>query len=132
MPCAKRRLTHRAIKYGVPGIARGEAYDLWIVTDRLDLPADVIALIYQHRWKVELFFRLLKTVFGCRHLLSDSYEGVSIQLYAALIATLLLAEYGGQPASKRLYELVALRLQGWVSDEEFLAALARLNPPKRA
>ena len=79
---------------------QGEPYTLILCTDRLDLPADVIALIYQYRWKVELFFRLLKSVFGCRHLLSDSYEGVSIQVYAALIATLLLAEYTGQAASQ--------------------------------
>jgi len=105
----------------------GEAHELLIVTDRLDLPADVIALLYQHRWRVELFFRLLKCVFGCRHLLSDSYEGVSIQLYAALIATLLLAEYTGQRPSKRTYELVALYLQGWVSDDELRAHLARLQ-----
>jgi hypothetical protein len=42
-----------------------------------------------------LFFRLLKSVLGCRHLLSDSIEGVSIQVYAALIAVLLLTEYTG-------------------------------------
>ncbi len=96
----------------------GEAYTLILCTDRLDLPADVIALIYLHRWKVELFFRLLKSVFGLRHLLSDSYEGVSIQVYAALIATLLLAEYTGLAASKKTYLLVTLYLQGWASLEE--------------
>jgi len=106
---------------------RGEAHELLIVTDRLDLPADVIARLYQYRWQVELFFRLLKCVFGCRHLLSDSYNGVSIQLYAALIATLLLAEYTGQRPTKRSYELVALYLQGWVSDDELRAHLARLQ-----
>jgi hypothetical protein len=104
----------------------GEAHEMLIVTDRLDLPADVIARLYQYRWQVELFFRLLKCVFGCRHLLSDSYNGVSIQLYAALIATLLLAEYTGQRPTKRSYELVALYLQGWVSDDELRAHLARL------
>ncbi len=97
----------------------GDSYTLILCTDRLDLPADVIALIYLHRWKVELFFRLLKSVFGLRHLLSDSYEGVSIQVYAALIATLLLAEYTGMAASKKTYLLVTLYLQGWASLEEF-------------
>ena len=106
---------------------RGEAYTLRIATDRLDLPADVIALIYRHRWKVELFFRLLKSVIGCRHLLSDSIEGVTIQVYCALIASLLLAEYTGVKPSKRLYELFALYLQGWVDDDELAAALGRLK-----
>ena len=106
---------------------QGEAYTLRIATDRLDLPADVIALIYQYRWKVELFFRLLKSVLGCRHLLSDSIEGVSIQVYCALIAALLLAEYTGIKPSKRLYELFALYLQGWVEDDELAAVLAKLR-----
>ena len=106
---------------------RGEAYRMLIATDRLDLPADVIALIYRHRWKVELFFRLLKSVMGCRHLLSDSIEGVSIQVYCALIATLLLAEYTGLRPNKRAYELVALYLQGWVSNDEFRHELNRMK-----
>jgi len=106
---------------------RGEAYTLLIATDRLDLPAEVIALIYQHRWKVELFFRLLKSVMGCRHLLSDSIEGVTIQVYCALIASLLLAEYTGVKPSKRLYELFALYLQGWVEDDELADRLTKLK-----
>jgi IS4 transposase len=96
----------------------GDAYTLILCTDRLDLPADVIALIYLHRWTVELFFRLLKSVLGLRHLLSDSYEGVSIQVYAALLVTLFLAEYTGMAASKKTYLLVTLYLQGWASLEE--------------
>ena len=123
----------RGLKYPVRQVSSkktfrepvGAPYTLRLATDRLDLPSDVIALIYLHRWKVELFFRLLKSVFGLRHLLSDSYEGVSIQVYAALLATLLLAEYTGLAASKRTYELVTLYLQGWVSREELLRALAK-------
>jgi len=105
----------------------GQAYDLIIATDRLDLPADVIALIYLYRWKIELFFRLLKSVLGCRHLLSDSIEGVSIQVYAALIAVLLLAEYTGLPARRRTFELVSLYLQGWVTDAELARELLDLQ-----
>ena len=96
-----------------------------IATDRVDLPPDVIGLIYQHRWEVELFFRVLKCVFGCRHLLSDSIEGVSIQVYCALIATLLLGEATGLRPNKRTYELIALYLQGWVTKGELCDELAR-------
>jgi hypothetical protein len=105
----------------------GEPYTLILCTDRLDLPADVVALIYRNRWQVELFFRLLKSVFGCRHLLSDSYEGVSIQVYAALLATLLLAEYTGLPASQRVYFLVTMYLQGWANLEELHRELNRIK-----
>ena len=105
----------------------GQAYTMIIVTDRLDLPADVIALIYQYRWKIELFFRVLKSVFNCRHLLSDSLTRVTIQVYCALIAALLLAEYTGVKPSKRTYELFGLYLQGWVEDDELVCELSKLK-----
>lgn len=47
--------------------------------------------------------------FCCRPLLGDSLEGVMIQLYAALIATLLLGAHVGLKPNKRAYELVAMR-----------------------
>jgi len=50
-------------------VPAGQAMTILIATDRLDLPADVIALIYKHRYPVELFFRLLKATLGCRHLM---------------------------------------------------------------
>ena len=39
-----------------------------LVTDRMDLPAETIALIYKYRWQIELFFRWFKCILGCRHL----------------------------------------------------------------
>ncbi len=121
--CPRKRVSSKKTFRRKPG----EAHTMYLVTDRLDLPADTIALVYRHRWKVELFFRLLKGVFCCRHLLSDSLEGVTIQLYAALIATLLLGEHTGLKPSKRAYELVAMHLQGWVSDAEFREHIERLR-----
>jgi len=105
----------------------GKAHRLLVATDRLDIPADVIGLIYHYRWKVELFFRLLKSVIGCGHLLSDSIEGVTIQLYCALIATLLLAEYTGLRPKKRTYELMALYLSGWVTQGELIQQIEKLK-----
>ena len=39
-----------------------------LVTNRLDLDAELIAVAYRYRWAVELFFRWVKCVLGCRHL----------------------------------------------------------------
>ncbi len=51
---------------------------LRIATNLLDVPAEVIADIYRHRWTIELFFRFFKHVLGCRHLLStDSRDSNS-------------------------------------------------------
>jgi hypothetical protein len=41
-----------------------------IATNRTDLSAEVIALIYKYRWQVEIFFRFFKHTLDCRHLLS--------------------------------------------------------------
>src|SRR5450759_4936117 len=47
---------------------------LLIVTDLLDLPAELISLIYLQRYSVELFFRVFKQLLGLRHLLSQRQE----------------------------------------------------------
>ena len=37
-----------------------------IVTNLIDLPAELIALIYLYRYTIELFFRLFKHLLGMR------------------------------------------------------------------
>ena len=69
----------------------GTPVEMVLVTNRLDLEADLIALAYRYRWTVELFFRWLKCILGCRHLLSQSPNGVQLQVYMALIASLLIS-----------------------------------------
>jgi len=109
------------------GAKRSGGHTLLLVTDQMDLDADLIGLIYQHRWHVELFFRWMKDVLGCRHLLSDSKEGVTIQVYCALIATVLIALWTGRKPTKRTYELVGLYMQGWATREEVMRHIERLK-----
>ena len=52
-----------------------------LITDKLDVPADLIAYIYSLRWLIELFFKMFKHLLGCRHLLSTKQNGVEIQVY---------------------------------------------------
>jgi hypothetical protein len=73
---------------------------LRIVTDLLDVPANVIAFLYQYRWTIEVFFRFLKQILGCRHLLSTKQEGVQIQIYSAVICCLLLNTLTGKKPTK--------------------------------
>ena len=48
----------------------------WLVTDRLDLDADLVALAYRYRWAVEpLRYRWFKCILGCRHLLFEDATG---------------------------------------------------------
>lgn len=106
---------------------RQGAGELWLVTDRLDLPADLVALAYRHRWSVELFFRWLKCVLGARHLISHRANGVQLQMYAALIVSLLIVLHAGRKPTKRTFETIQFYLAGWVSDAELDAHLASLK-----
>jgi hypothetical protein len=99
---------------------------LRIVTDLLDVPAHIIAFLYEYRWMIEVFFRFLKQTLGCRHLLSTKIEGVQIQIYAAVICCLLLNTLTGKKPTKWMMTLMALYLQGLATDED---VIRELNKP---
>ena len=80
-------------------------------------------MIYRRRWQVELFFRWLKCILGCRHWLAESEPGVALQVYLALIAAQLLLVYRGRRPTKREMELLQMYLMGWASVEEVCAGL---------
>ena len=96
----------------------GEPIEMWLVTDRLELPAEYVGLAYRYRWTVELFFRWFKQILGCRHLISTKEKGITMQLYAALITSLLVVLWTGLKANKRTWEMIQLYFQGWASLEE--------------
>jgi hypothetical protein len=95
----------------------------WLLTNRLDLSADLVALGYRYRWTVELFFRWLKCILGCKQLLTTSANGVALQIYTALIASLLIVLWTGRKPTKRTWEMLQFYFQGWASLEEVEAHL---------
>jgi hypothetical protein len=111
------------------GAARGHESDglLRIATNLVDVPAEVIALIYRYRWTIEIFFRFFKHLLGCRHLLSSDPVGVEIQTYCAIIACLLISLWTGRQPTKRTYEMICWYLIGWASQDELLAHLSKLQ-----
>lgn len=106
----------------------GEPQVLLLVTDRLGWSADLVALAYRYRWGVELFFRWLKAILGCRHLLSQSADGVAMQVYAALIASVLLAEWSGRKPDKRTFEMFCHYFSGWATEQELEDYLQKTRP----
>jgi hypothetical protein len=98
-----------------------------IATNRTELSAEAIALIYRHRWQVEIFFRFFKHVLGCRHLLSYCDNGIELQVYAGIIACLLIALYTGCKPTKRTYEMFCWYLSGWADEEELLTHIESLK-----
>ena len=78
-------------------------------------------------YNIELFFRWLKCVLGCRHLLSQGENGVSIHVYVAMIASLLVSLWAGRPPTKRTYEMLCFYLSGWASEAEVITHLNQLH-----
>lgn len=99
---------------------------LRIVTNLLDVPAHLIALIYQYRWTIEIFFRFFKHVLGCRHLVSHDENGIRIQTYCAIIACLVISLWSGRKPTLRTYEMICYYFSGLASEEELLAHLQKL------
>lgn len=100
---------------------------LRIATNLLDVPAEIIALLYAYRWTIEIFFRQFKHLLGCRHLLSHNQNGITIQTYCAIIACLMIALWTGRKPTKRTQEMLCYFLTGWASAEEVAAHIAKLK-----
>lgn len=98
-----------------------------IVTNLLDVPAETIATLYRHRWKIELFFRWLKCTIGLSHLFTRSPEGLRIQVYCALIACLLVHLVAGRKPTELTFSAVSLYVRGWMNDAELIAHVRTLS-----
>lgn len=109
----------------VDGAGRPEV--LLLASSCLEMVAELVALAYKFRWEEELFFRWFKCVLGRRHLVSESLDGLTVQVYVALIANLLLTLWAGKKPTKRTFEMFCLFFMGWATEEELQKHLERLK-----
>jgi hypothetical protein len=100
---------------------------LRIATNLLDVPAEVIAILYHYRWTIEIFFRFFKQVLGCRHLLSGSQNGIEIQTYCAIIACMLISLWTGKKPTLRTHEMICWYFIGMADLDELLAHIEKLK-----
>ena len=89
------------------------------------LPAARVSMLYRRRWQIECFFKWIKCLLKCRHWLAESQAGVSLQLYLALIAAVLLQLCLGRRPNKRMFELIQLYQMGYAITEEVIPGLKR-------
>lgn len=117
-------------RYGSKG-STGQDCDgvLRIATNLLDVPAEIVAILYHYRWTIEIFFRFFKQILGCRHLLSRSQNGIEIQTYCAIIACMLMSLWTGKKPTLRTYEMICWYFVGMASLDELVAHLDRLKKP---
>ena len=89
------------------------------------LPAEMVSMLYRRRWQIECFFKWIKCLLKCRHWMAESQAGVSLQLYLALIAAVLLQLCLGRRPNKRMFELIQLYQMGYATTQEVIAGLKR-------
>ena len=94
----------------------------WVATDRFDLTAEEIALIYKLRWEIETFFGWWKRHLRVYHLIARSKHGLMVQILSGLITYLLLAihcheQHGERVTIKRVREL-RIKIQNETRESE--------------
>ena len=104
-------------------------HEILLATDLLDLDVELIALIFQKRWQIELFFRWFKVILRADHLLSTKPQGLTIVMYCALIASMLVVLWTGRKPNKRAYEALCFYFMGWMDEQELSERLDRYAPP---
>jgi hypothetical protein len=63
--------------------------ELRFLTNLMDAKASTICLLYKNRWVIEVLFKQIKQNFELKYFLSDSENGIKIQIWMALILNLL-------------------------------------------
>jgi hypothetical protein len=120
-PASNLKPRNRRVSRKVKSVrVQEDEFDVWLVTDRMDIPAESVAQLYRYRWQIEIFFRWLKCTLGCRHLLAHSENGLHIQVYVALIASLLVVLWTHRKPNKRSLLIIGLYFQGWASLNDVL------------
>ena len=111
--------------------SKGKPEVLLLASNCLDLDAAWIALGYKYRWTIELFFRWFKCILGCQHLLSTCHNGVAIQVYMALIVSMVMVLWTGHKPTKATLEMLTCYFTGLASDAELMAHMRSLDEPKK-
>ncbi|MCC5938254.1 MAG: IS4 family transposase [Lunatimonas sp.] len=118
--CGSRTVEVRLVTYIDP--ESGEVLEF--ITNLKGLDALTIALLYKNRWVIEVLFKQIKQNFELKYFLSDSENGIKIQIWVALILNLLFTVL-----HKRIREaedfstmvmVAAKNLSSYVSLEKFL------------
>jgi IS4 transposase len=84
---------------------KGRIYQF--ITNNWDITALQVALIYKYRWTIELVFKKLKQNFQLHFFYSESENGIKTQIWATLIAHLLLTVVKRKSKSNKAFSTIA-------------------------
>lgn len=96
---------------------KADGKNYWVATDRFELTAEQIALIYKLRWTIESFFGWWKRHLKVYHLIARSPHGLLMQILSGLITYLLLAIYCHEEHGERVSIVRVRELRNQIRNE---------------
>ena len=114
-------LRHKARRIAFWDDENGRVFEF--ITNNFDLSSEEITLIYKKRWQIELLFKQLKQNFPLKYFLGDNENAIIIQIWAAMIANLLLtilrSKIKKQWAFSNMMSIVRHQLMSYINAYSF-------------
>jgi IS4 transposase len=108
---------------------------LVLLTNNFSLAAEVIALLYKNRWRVELFFKWIKQHLRLRAFYGRSENAVRCQVWCAISAYLLVAilkkNIGLDKTLNEILQICSVNIFEQAPAREILAANTDVNSSSR-
>jgi hypothetical protein len=99
------------------------------ITNLFELPAEQVAQIYRQRWQIEILYKQLKQNFPLKYFLGDTENAITIQIWCALIANLLLSVIRKQLSRKTAFSCIASHVR--VNLINYIHLIRFLNYPEK-
>ena len=94
------------------------------ITNNFKISAGQVALIYKHRWMIEILFKQIKQNFPLNYFWGESENAIRIQIYSVLIAQVLMVVIKKKSETKRSFTsiltVVRLHIMSYVELIGFL------------
>lgn len=118
----KKQREHRSRRIAYWDSENGRLFEF--ITNNFTLSAEKVALIYKKRWQIELLFKQLKQNFPLKYFLGDNENAIEIQIWAAMLANLLITLVRNRVKRKwafsNLVSLIRQQLMNYVDIYRFM------------
>ena len=94
-----------------------------LFTSILELPAHLVGMLYKMRWRVELFFKWLKSHWNLDHLICTKKEGMLFHFHVVVVGVLLMHLHTDAKPSKYMLAMFGLLASGAARLDEILPIL---------
>ena len=117
-----KKLEHRARRIAYWDSDNQRLFEF--ITNNFELTAEKVALIYKKRWQIELLFKQLKQNFPIKYFLGDNENAIEIQIWAAMLANLLItlvkSRIKRKSAFSNMVSIIRQQLMNYIDIYSFL------------